>query len=50
MLMSLVLTRLQAWLAYRATIQELQCLSEKELLDLGIVRSEIKDLARRAVQ
>jgi len=48
MLMSLVLTKIQAWLAYRATVRELESLTERELSDLGIGRKDIRDVARQA--
>jgi uncharacterized protein YjiS (DUF1127 family) len=50
MLMSLILTKVQAWVTYRDTVRELQCLSDKELSDLGISRSDIKNVARRAIR
>ena len=33
---------------YRATVRELEALSDRELDDLGIGRSEIRDIARDA--
>ena len=33
---------------YRITVTELSCLSQRELDDLGIARSDIKGVARRA--
>lgn len=50
MWMSLILAKVQAWITYRDTVRELQYLSDKELLDLGISRSDIKDVARRVTQ
>jgi uncharacterized protein YjiS (DUF1127 family) len=48
MLMSLVLTEVQRWLTYRKTVRELESLSERELSDLGIGRTDIRDIARHA--
>lgn len=50
MLISLIFTKIRAWTTYRDTLRELQCLSDKELSDLGISRSDIKDIARRTIQ
>ena len=41
-----VLTRLRAYLRYRDTVQQLSCLSDRELADLGISRYEIRGIAR----
>ena len=37
------------WRRYRETVNELNRLSQRELADLGIARSDINSLARRAV-
>jgi uncharacterized protein YjiS (DUF1127 family) len=50
MLMSFVLTKVQAWLTYRETVRELEYLSDKELSELGISRSDIKEIARQAAK
>ncbi len=50
MWMSLILAKVQAWITYCDTVRELQYLADKELADLGISRSDIKDVARRAAQ
>ena len=50
MLMSLIISKVQAWITYRDTVRELQCLNDKELSDLGIARSDIKEVARQAAQ
>ena len=39
-----------AWRQYRATANELNRLSQRELADLGISRSDIPAVARRAVR
>ena len=37
------------WRVYRETVSELGRLSYRQLHDLGIVRDEIKSVARRAI-
>ncbi|WP_256750565.1 DUF1127 domain-containing protein [Mesorhizobium sp. Mes31] len=37
------------WRVYRETVSELGRLSNRQLHDLGIVRDEIKSVARRAI-
>ena len=37
------------WRTYRQTVSELSRLSNRELSDLGIARSEISAVARRAI-
>jgi uncharacterized protein YjiS (DUF1127 family) len=37
------------WRAYRDTVNELGRLSNRQLADLGIVRDEIKTIARKAL-
>ncbi|NDV85107.1 DUF1127 domain-containing protein [Aurantimonas aggregata] len=37
------------WRRYRETVNELNRLSQRELSDLGISRSDIPSLARRAI-
>ncbi|ALN75730.1 DUF1127 domain-containing protein [Aureimonas sp. AU20] len=39
-----------AWRQYRSTANELNRLSQRELSDLGISRSEIPDIARQSVR
>lgn len=36
------------WRAYRDTVSELDRLSNRQLHDLGIIRSEIRTVARKA--
>jgi uncharacterized protein YjiS (DUF1127 family) len=50
MLMSLVLRKVQRWLTYRETIRELESLSDRELSDLGIGRTDIRDIAHHATR
>ncbi|GGE13874.1 hypothetical protein GCM10011390_36260 [Aureimonas endophytica] len=40
----------QTWRQYRATVNELNSLNQRELADLGICRSDIPTIARRAVR
>jgi len=47
MLDSLV-NRYRSWRTYRSTYEELMQLSNRELADLGISRSDIPAIARRA--
>lgn len=37
------------WRLYRETVSELRRLSNRDLQDLGIARSEIREVARRAI-
>ena len=37
------------WRAYRDTVAELDRLSNRQLHDLGIIRDEIKSVARKAI-
>jgi uncharacterized protein YjiS (DUF1127 family) len=43
-------TRISTWKRYSRTVAELRALSNRELSDLGIVRSEIERVAREAVR
>lgn len=49
MLISHLLAALNRWREYRRTIAELGGLSDRELADLGISRSDISSVARDAV-
>ena len=49
MLISHILSAIQRWREYRRTIAELAGLSDRELADLGISRSDIASVARDAV-
>jgi uncharacterized protein YjiS (DUF1127 family) len=42
--------RYRRWRRYRATVRELQMLSQHELNDLGINRGDISRLAREAAR
>ncbi|MAU98738.1 DUF1127 domain-containing protein [Aurantimonas sp. 22II-16-19i] len=39
----------QSWRRYRETVNELNRLSQRELADLGIARTDIPSVARRTV-
>lgn len=41
---------LTSWRKYRQTVNELDRMSDRELNDLGIARSEIRNVARRAAR
>jgi uncharacterized protein YjiS (DUF1127 family) len=43
-------SRYASWKRYARTVQELESLSNRELADLGISRSDIPRLAREAVR
>ncbi len=43
-----IIGRINEWRSYRRTIRELSALSNRELTDLGISRSDIPFIARRA--
>lgn len=43
-------TRITTWKRYSRTVSELSALSARELDDLGILRADIKTVARKAVQ
>jgi uncharacterized protein YjiS (DUF1127 family) len=46
MFLTYLLSRYRAWLRYRTTVNELSRLSDRELNDVGISRSEIEHTAR----
>jgi uncharacterized protein YjiS (DUF1127 family) len=50
MFVSMVLRRVHRWMAYRATVRQLDVLGERTLSDLGIDRHDIRDVARQAAQ
>ncbi len=43
-------TRIATWKRYNRTVSELQSLSNRELADLGIARTDISRVARDAVR
>jgi len=43
-------TRITAWKRYNRTVSELSALSNRDLADLGISRSDIQRIARSAVK
>jgi len=50
MFLSLVLSKISAWLRYRETVAELSRLSDRDLEDVGISRLEIRRVARKHAQ
>ncbi|WP_114948919.1 DUF1127 domain-containing protein [Microvirga calopogonii] len=50
MFVSHILAKIHAYLTYRATVNELSKLSDRELDDLGIRRFQIESVARRGVK
>jgi len=46
MFITYILSKIQAYLRYRATVRELSQLSDRELDDLGIDRFQIERVAR----
>jgi uncharacterized protein YjiS (DUF1127 family) len=50
MLTTFVLTKIRSRLVYRDTVRELDSLSDRELSDLGIGRSDIENTARQATR
>jgi len=47
MFVTWVLSRIRAYQRYRATVRELQQLSDRELDDVGLSRADITTVARR---
>lgn len=45
-----VKTKYSRWQRYSRTVSELECLSGRELADLGIARTDIYRLAREATR
>lgn len=46
MMISQILAAIQRWRLYRSTVAELAQLSDRQLSDLGIMRSDITTIAR----
>ena len=42
--------KFESWLRYRASVRELEQLTDRELEDLGISRGEIPHVVRQAVE
>ncbi len=47
--MKTITEKLDAWLRYREAVRELSQMSDHELCDIGIHRSDIKCVARQTV-
>ena len=45
-----MMSTLRAWRTYRNTVSELNALSQRDLDDMGIARSQIRELARKAAR
>ena len=43
-------SRINTWKRYSRTVTELESLSNRELADLGIMRSDIRGIARQAAR
>lgn len=50
MFISLIAAKITAWRRYRESVRELSRLSDRELSDLGISRSDIEFVARQSVR
>ena len=50
MLLSLLAARISAWRRYRSSVRELSRLSDRDLNDLGISRSDIECVARQSAR
>ena len=48
MIFTNIAQKFESWRRYRASVRELQQLTDRELNDLGIVRSDIETVARQA--
>ncbi|KAA2235378.1 DUF1127 domain-containing protein [Salinarimonas soli] len=46
MFVTMILSRVRAYMRYRETVRELSRLSDHELSDIGLARSEIDAIAR----
>lgn len=49
MIISHIIERVRAYLRYRASVRALSVLTERELADIGLTRSDIDDVARKSV-
>jgi uncharacterized protein YjiS (DUF1127 family) len=46
MIITVLISRIKAWLAYRRNVEILSRLSDRELSDIGLSRGRIEDAAR----
>jgi uncharacterized protein YjiS (DUF1127 family) len=49
MSLSYLVSLVRSYFLYRASVRALASLNDRELADIGITRSEIRDVARQAV-
>jgi uncharacterized protein YjiS (DUF1127 family) len=47
MIVSHLISRVRAYLRYRASVRALSVLNERELADIGLTRGDIMDVARK---
>ncbi len=50
MTLKIISERLHVWRRYRASVRELSMLSDRELADLGIGRTDIESVARKSAR
>jgi len=50
MFISTIIQKIGQWQRYRRSVRELTCLSDRELGDIGVSRSEINRIARTAAR
>jgi uncharacterized protein YjiS (DUF1127 family) len=48
MIVSHLISRIRTYLRYRASVRALSVLGERELADIGILRGDINNIARKA--
>jgi uncharacterized protein YjiS (DUF1127 family) len=48
MIISHLISRIRAYLRFRASVRALSVLTERELSDIGLTRGDILDVARKA--
>lgn len=47
MTITLILSKVRAYLKYRESVRELSALSDRQLSDIGVARGQIESTARR---
>jgi len=48
MILTYILNRIRRYKVYRRTLRELSCTSDRDLLELGLYRSDIREIATKA--